>query len=346
MQVEPPVIFEGGPLSFNKTLVRVFRQKLNLKDEEVIIPKRPQIIIAEGAALSISKLYANKESQYDEKFLLELLDKSKIYEQSDEQDKLVFFKDEASKEDFFKRHGNSDDKYEVFLQKDAENLFLGIDAGSTTSKFVLINENDELIYKFYNNNEGDPLKIVQSALLDMYEQSKKEGIPLNIKALGTTGYGEMLFAKAFKADHHSVKTVAHATSALNRDKNVSFILDIRGQDMKAIFLSKGIITQIILNEACSAGCGSFIETFAQSMNVKASEISSLAFESKNPSVLGSRCTVFMNSSVINEQKNGKSVEDIMAGLSRSVIENTFTKHHFGTNGVQIQSTSENISMIL
>ena len=159
----------------------------------------------------------------------------------------------------------------------------------------------------------------------MRERYRKAGSRLHIIAAGTTGYGEQLFAKAFRAEYHTVETVAHARAAEKYVKDASFILDIGGQDMKAIWLENGIITNILVNEACSSGCGSFLENFASSLHIPVDKIADAAFSSRHPAVLGSRCTVFMNSSIITEQRNGRRAEDIMAGLCRSIIENVFTK---------------------
>jgi predicted CoA-substrate-specific enzyme activase len=204
-------------------------------------------------------------------------------------------------------------------------VYLGIDAGSTTTKFALLNEQEHVVDTFYSNNRGDPLEVIKKALGDLYKKYADKGVALKIKALGTTGYGELLFAKALGADYHTVETVAHATAARKYVPDVSFILDIGGQDMKAITITNNIITNITLNEACSSGCGSFLENFAATLNIPVEDISEAAFNAKNPAELGSRCTVFMNSTIVTEQKQGKLAEDIMAGLCRSIIENVFTK---------------------
>ena len=205
------------------------------------------------------------------------------------------------------------------------NAFLGIDAGSTTTKLVLMNEREEIIDSFYSSNEGSPLNVAQRALLYMFNKYKEARATLNIVAAASTGYGEFLFSKAFRTEAHVVETVAHSLASSKYVDNPSFILDIGGQDMKAIWLENGIITNIVVNEACSSGCGSFLENFAQTLNIKTKDIANRAFASENPAKLGSRCTVFMNSSIITEQRNGKQPDDIMAGLCRSIIENVFTK---------------------
>ena len=173
--------------------------------------------------------------------------------------------------------------------------------------------------------EGGPLTVAKKALIAMREKYASHGVRLEILAAGTTGYGEMLFSRAFSAETHAVETVAHARAAAKYTPDATFLLDIGGQDMKAIWLDNGVITNIVVNEACSSGCGSFLENFASSLHSPAREIAEKAFSSQHPAALGSRCTVFMTSSIVTEQRNGKLPEDIMAGLCRSIIENVFTK---------------------
>ncbi len=159
--------------------------------------------------------------------------------------------------------------------------FLGIDAGSTTTKFVLLDEQEEILDSFYAPNEGDPLKVAKEALICLRKRYEEAGAELEILSAGTTGYGEMLFSKAFEIPCHTVETVAHARASEKYVKDASFILDIGGQDMKAIWLEDGVITNILLNEACSSGCGSFLENFASSLHIPTKEIAKKAFASKN-----------------------------------------------------------------
>ncbi|MCC8065618.1 MAG: acyl-CoA dehydratase activase-related protein, partial [Clostridiales bacterium] len=203
--------------------------------------------------------------------------------------------------------------------------YLGIDSGSTTTKFVLMDEQEQLLDSFYSPNEGEPLLVAKKALLKVRDRYRKAGAELEILAAGSTGYGELLLSKAWNTECHMVETVAHARAAAKYVDNATFILDIGGQDMKAIWVDHGIVTNIVVNEACSSGCGSFLENFASSLHIPVEEIARTAFASENPAALGSRCTVFMNSSIVTEQKNGKQSGDIMAGLCRSIIENVFTK---------------------
>ncbi|MBQ4045942.1 MAG: 2-hydroxyglutaryl-CoA dehydratase, partial [Lachnospiraceae bacterium] len=194
-----------------------------------------------------------------------------------------------------------------------------------SQKFVFMDDDENLLEQFYSPNNGNPLIVAKRALLSIKERYEKAGASLEILGVGSTGYGELLFNKAFKTECHMVETVAHARAAEKYVDGVSFILDIGGQDMKGIWIDQGVITNIVVNEACSSGCGSFLENFAASLHIPVMKIAQTAFDSQAPAELGSRCTVFMNSSIITEQRNGKQPGDIMAGLCRSIINNVFTK---------------------
>lgn len=186
----------------------------------------------------------------------------------------------------------------------------------------MIDENDSLLYSFYNSNEGSPLDVVVKIIKEVYDLLPPH---VNLAYSGVTGYGEALIKAAFKVDMSEVETMAHYKAATYFKEDVSFILDIGGQDMKAIKIKDGVIQDILLNEACSSGCGSFIETFAKSLGYEVSEFANMALNSKAPIDLGSRCTVFMNSKVKQAQKEGAKIEDISAGLSYSVIKNALYK---------------------
>lgn len=362
LEFRPPLLFEGGPLTFNPTLIRVFGERLGLSSRDLIRPERPEIFVALGTALSIGTLFRGYVSEFQPSQALKVLSTFReTLQEGPPSGSRSFFFSRAERESFQERHRlpplptlerylaarRADlppahtpfisltdtcspplsDTYSILKGSRPYSIkaYLGIDAGSTTTKFVLMDEEGTLVESYYANNEGEPLQVMQKALLSLYERYQKRGVDLQIRAVGTTGYGENLFARAFGADFHTVETVAHATAARKYVPEATYILDIGGQDMKAISLSEGIVTGIILNEACSAGCGSFLENFAKSLGFKVSEIADAAFNSRNPAELGSRCTVFMNSTIITEQKNGKSPQDIMAGLCRSIIENVFTK---------------------
>ena len=324
MEIKAPVIFEGGPLTFNPTLIRVFQERLGLRDEDIIVPEKPEIIVAHGAAAAIPLMFQDRPCGYRGEESLALLDAVKPSGTADKGEK-PFFASREEREAFEKAH-----PYVPLVPRTCEpgtvlEVYIGIDAGSTTSKFVLLDKTGQAVNSYYSPNRGDPLMVVRDGLIAMRDTYRKQGVELVILGVGTTGYGELLFARAFGADYHTVETVAHAEAARSVQPDVSFILDVGGQDMKAIFIHGGIVTGITLNEACSAGCGSFLETYAGSLGVPVEQIAGLAFQSENPSRLGSRCTVFMNSSIITEQKNGKTLQDILAGLCRSIVENVFTK---------------------
>ena len=323
LEIRPPVAFEGGPLTFHPRLGEVFAERLRLREEDILIPEYPEIMVALGAALSIEEIHSNSGA-YTLKQLLELF-KNAPENEENEGDGQLYFENKAEYEDFRKRHPHHDAPSYEPVRGETVEAYLGIDAGSTTTKLVLMNENEEIIDSFYSSNQGNPLNVAKKALLEMYDKYDKAGARLHIRAAASTGYGEFLFSKAFRTEAHIVETVAHSMAASKYIDDPSFILDIGGQDMKAIWLENGIITNIVVNEACSSGCGSFLENFARTLHIGTTEIASRAFESDRPAKLGSRCTVFMNSSIITEQRNGKQPDDIMAGLCRSIIENVFTK---------------------
>lgn len=328
LDIEKPVIFEGGPLTFHPTLVKVFAERLQLSSEETILPERPELMIACGAALSLSSMFAKEADPVSLKEMTDRLDcsvKQIGQENRDAGGASPFFFSKEECETYRKERRTSSCAGMEPQPGQVVHAYLGIDSGSTTTKFVLMDEEEHLVDCFYAPNEGDPLNVAKKALTALRDRYRNAGAQLDIISAGTTGYGEMLFHKAFHTECHVVETVAHARATEKYRKDATFILDIGGQDMKAIWLDHGIITNIVVNEACSSGCGSFLENFASSLHIPVEEIADAAFSSRNPAVLGSRCTVFMNSSIVTEQRNGKSSRDIMAGLCRSIIENVFTK---------------------
>ncbi|MCD7738201.1 MAG: acyl-CoA dehydratase activase-related protein, partial [Lachnospiraceae bacterium] len=336
LELAPPIIFEGGPLTFHPTLVRVFAERLHLKEDEILIPEHPETIVARGAAIAIDRMSPAAADGKDcgrnngGMSLSEMAGRLSAFLKKQgaqpENSSRPFFTDEKERQAFEARHEAERMSVEEPEIRNGEICaWLGIDSGSTTSKMVLMDEKERVIDRFYASNGGQALQVVCDGIRGFYEKYEKQGIRLRILGVGTTGYGEKMLAKAFGADYHIVETVAHATGAVRFFPKATFLLDIGGQDMKAIWLEDGVITNIMLNEACSSGCGSFLETFAESLNIPVENISNEAFASEHPARLGSRCTVFMNSTIINEQRNGKSPRDIMAGLCRSIIENVFTK---------------------
>ncbi|MCD8326274.1 MAG: acyl-CoA dehydratase activase [Lachnospiraceae bacterium] len=324
LDFKAPVVFEGGPLTFNPVLVRVFAERLRLKEEEILLPDHPELIIAKGAALSLESLCADSRPVQLNHLLekLSMLEKNGVESSAKEK---PFFASQDALKDFQLRHALP--AWEPHQPKPGETVhaYLGIDSGSTTTKFALLDEEENLIDSFYAPNEGEPLEVARNALIALRDRYRKAGAVLDILSVATTGYGEQLFHRAFSTECHSVETVAHARAATKYVPDATFILDIGGQDMKAIWLDNGIVTNIVVNEACSSGCGSFLENFSHSLHIPVENIAAEAFSSDNPASLGSRCTVFMNSSIITEQRDGKKPADIMAGLCRSIIQNVFTK---------------------
>lgn len=335
LDIHPPVVFEGGPLTFNPVLVDVFAERLALDPADVVVPESPETIVARGAALSLFGLFADAEAAIDLNGLPALLDRAREAVSLEGAHGTPFFPDDAALAAFRERHALPTSFESTAAAAPVRGaidggatvlpVYLGIDSGSTTTKFVVLGEDERLIDEFYAANEGEPLDIACRALLSLYERYRARGIELDVLGAGTTGYGELLFSRAFRTDCHMVETLAHSLAAAQYVPDATFILDIGGQDMKAIWVDDGVVTDIVVNEACSSGCGSFLESFAHSLGVPTEGIAEAAFRSRNPAQLGSRCTVFMNSSVVTEQKNGKSPDDIMAGLCRSIIENVFTK---------------------
>ncbi|MCC8075446.1 MAG: acyl-CoA dehydratase activase [Clostridiales bacterium] len=324
LDITAPVAFEGGPLTFNPTLVKVFCERLELKEGEALQPDHPELIIARGAALSLDGLCADSR----EVTLPELVAKLLWYEGSEHahaSQSKPFFATEQERDDWKAAHALPAQTPIPLHKGQKVRAWLGIDSGSTTTKFVLLDDDENLLDSFYAPNAGEPLQVAKDALIALRNRYRDAGAELEILGVGTTGYGEQLFARAFSAECHAVETVAHARAAAKYVPDATFILDIGGQDMKAIWLDHGIITNIVVNEACSSGCGSFLENFASSLHIPVEQIAEEAFRSPQPACLGSRCTVFMNSSIITEQRSGKSPGDIMAGLCRSIIENVFTK---------------------
>ena len=319
-----PVIFEGGPMTFHPRLIGVFAERLELKTEEVLIPEHPEIMVAYGAALSLTELFGEGEAVDTDRLQRELKE-AEIHVQSQNTGSApVFFSSGEEKKKFEKRHRLPDEAIR-FPEEKTVRAYLGIDSGSTTTKFVLMDEEENILDSFYSSNAGEPLEIARKALIELQNRWKTAGKELEILAAGSTGYGELMFQKAFSTETHVVETVAHARAAAKYVPDITFLLDIGGQDMKAIWLDRGVITNIVVNEACSSGCGSFLENFAATLHIPVDEIAPVAFSSQSPAVLGSRCTVFMNSSIVTAQRGGKQPADIMAGLCRSIIENVFTK---------------------
>ena len=328
LKLQAPIIFEGGPLTFNPTLVRAFAERLQLQPEDIIRPEHADTIVAQGAALTLEELFSDT-AETDLLLLPDAIDAldTAIHQpkQASLSDAGPYFDSEEQCVEWIRRHAAPPLAQPQLQPGDTLRVYIGIDAGSTTSKLVFLDETEQVVDRFYSGNHGDPIRTIRHGLMELEQKYNALGVHLEVLGLGTTGYGELMLAKAFGADYHTVETVSHAAAAKKYVPDVSFILDIGGQDMKAIWISGDIVTNITLNEACSSGCGSFLENFAVSLGIPVDQIADSAFRSRHPADLGSRCTVFMNSTIITEQKNGRSPDDIMAGLCRSIIENVFTK---------------------
>ncbi len=309
------VAFLGGPLHFLSELRQAFIRTLKLSDEHAFHPKNSHLFAAIGAAMNCNEEYSVNINSLSEK----LAGGIKLENEISRLEPL--FSSQAEYEAFNSRHKKATVK-KSSLANYSGDCFLGIDAGSTTTKFALVGEDGSLLYSFYSNNNGSPTETSKKAFKEL-----KELMPSNakIRYSCSTGYGEALLKSAFKLDEGEVETVAHYYAAKFFDPEVDCILDIGGQDMKYMQIKDGVIDNVLLNEACSSGCGSFIENFASSMNFSVQDFAKEALFAKSPTDLGTRCTVFMNSNVKQAQKEGASVADISAGLSYSVIKNALYK---------------------
>jgi predicted CoA-substrate-specific enzyme activase len=310
------VAFLGGPLYFLSELRKRFIDTLKLKQEEILFPKDPQLFVAIGAAIESKK---EKVITFEQLLkAIESLDNNNIAT-SDTLEAL--FKNEQELQSFRQRHYNYKAKTRDITTYEGE-AFLGIDAGSTTTKAILIDNEGAILYSFYDSNKGNPMQITINILKEIYSKINEK---IKIAKVAITGYGEALIKSALNIDIGEVETIAHYRAAKHFLKDVDFILDIGGQDMKCIKIKNGVINSIQLNEACSSGCGSFLDMFAQSLNMNIKEFSKEGLLSKSPADLGSRCTVFMNSKVKQVQKEGADIGAISSGLSYSVIKNALYK---------------------
>ena len=309
------VAFLGGPLHFLTELKQAFIRTLGLEGDAIIAPEHSHLFAASGAAMNA---HADVQSSLGE--LKEKLS-HKIELEFEVTRMEPLFASEKEYEDFTERHNKHNVRKGDFSSYKGD-LFLGIDAGSTTTKVAVIGDDGSLLYSFYSSNNGSPLKTALKAMKDIYSKMP-EGT--RIVRSCSTGYGEALLKSALLLDEGEVETVAHYTAAAFFDPNVDCILDIGGQDMKCIKIKNNSVDKVQLNEACSSGCGSFIETFAKSLNYEVADFAKIALFAENPIDLGSRCTVFMNSKVKQAQKEGASVADISAGLAYSVIKNALLK---------------------
>ncbi len=309
------VAFLGGPLHFLPELKKAFIRTLKLTPENIVDPENSHLFAAMGGALEadrsvsvpLADLLSRLEQGVEMDFELKRLD--------------PLFADESDYDAFRTRHDKAVVR-KTPLSDYSGNCFLGIDAGSTTTKLALIGSEGQLLFSYYANNQGNPIKTAMIAMTELGKQLPEDAY---IVRSCSTGYGESLLKSAFCLDEGEVETVAHTTAAAFFDPEVDCVLDIGGQDMKCIKLKNGVVDNVLLNEACSSGCGSFIENFANSLGYSAKDFANEALFAKNPVDLGTRCTVFMNSNVKQAQKEGATVSDISAGLAYSVIKNALFK---------------------
>lgn len=313
--IEGKVLFLGGPLHFLKGLKRAFVKTLALDNEHAIFPDDAPVFVAYGCSL-----YA---SEADNTYKInELISRIKNAEVSDN---IItgeaLFATQSEYDDFIDRHRKYDLGY-ADIRTYKGDAYLGIDSGSTTTKLVLISDDGRILYHHYASNQGQPLDKIAEQVKKIYNTINPD---ITIKGSAVTGYGEDLIKSGLSVDFGIVETVAHFKAASYFCPDVDFIIDIGGQDIKCFRIKNHTIDSIMLNEACSSGCGSFIQTFAMAMGYDIAEFSQLGLFAKHPVDLGSRCTVFMNSSVKQAQKDGATVEDISAGLSMSIIKNAIYK---------------------
>ena len=315
-KIRGKVMFLGGPLYYCDGLKKAFVDVLKLTPDRALFPPYARVAVALGAAM-----YAKDGKKITYSQLLEKLKLSSEIKDKGHDCLEPLFENEHEYAEFCKRHASATVKmYDVMKYRG--NAFLGIDCGSTTTKLVLISEDKSILYSYYNSNQGNPVTLVLEQLKTIRSLC---GDRIRISGSAVTGYGEELIKHAFHIDEGVVETIAHYTAAKYFQPDVDFILDIGGQDIKCFKIKNGAIDSIMLNEACSSGCGSFIETFAKSMGCDVAEFAEKGLLGDAPVNLGSRCTVFMNSSVKQAQKDGATIENISAGLSVSVVKNAIYK---------------------
>ena len=314
-ELKGTIVFLGGPLHFLQGLRERFVDTLHLDSDHAVFPQDGDCFAAIGAALCTE---AGQTRPFEE--VLDLLEHAaNVASPVDTMEPL--FTSQAEYEAFAARH-QAMTVPRLDLSTYTGPAYLGIDAGSTTTKMVLIDPEGSILFEYYGSNQGNPVRIVLPQLRELYAQC---GDRVEIKGAAVTGYGEDLIKNAFSCDLGLVETVAHLNAARHFTPEVDFIIDIGGQDMKCFKIRNGAVDSILLNEACSSGCGSFVETFAKALGYNIADFSKMGLLAQHPVNLGSRCTVFMNSSVKQAQKDGASVEDISAGLSISVVRNAIYK---------------------
>lgn len=331
-EIKPPILFCGGPLTFIPALKNEFKDFLHLNESDIVEIEESELMPAIGTAIAHIETRECLLSDINQTIRQQLL-KTETTSQLP-----PLFSGEQDYEKWRARICSMNAK-QVQLGEGYVEGWLGVDSGSTTTKVVVIDKDGNLLFRYYAPNCGNPIVAVRSALELLEVDCKQQGTILNIVGACSTGYGEDLIKSAFSLDFGIIETIAHFIAAQTLDPNVSFILDIGGQDMKAIFVHEGVIDRIEINEACSSGCGSFLETFARSTGNDVEDFARRACRAKTPCDLGTRCTVFMNSKVKQVLREGHTIEDISAGLAYSVVRNCLYKVLKVTN---IDSLGQNI----
>jgi len=319
--IEPKIMLCGGPFTFLPELIKIFLKVVHLDESYLSMPEKPELLPALGASI-IDKTESDEISMEDLIIKLEKAQHTTV-EVNDRLSPL--FNSESEFEDWKKQHASIEIKRVALKDYQEKECYLGIDSGSTTTKVVVSGTKDEVLFDWYCHNVGNPILTVNKGLEIFRKALEDQNPSLEIKKTTVTGYGEDLIKAAFGIDQGVVETIAHFTAAKYISPDVSFVLDIGGQDMKAIFVEDGIINRIELNEACSSGCGSFIEMFSNSLNYDVSDFAKIACTAKAPCDLGTRCTVFMNSKVKQSLRENATIAEISAGLSYSVIKNCLFK---------------------
>lgn len=349
MEIEPKLFFCGGPFAYLPELKKHFQRLLQLEDSDCILPDNAQIIPALGCAL-LAKTECQKSTRIGKLiYLLRYADEELSLNYANQLQPL--FSDEPDFNNWLKNKTIHNITTSELIDSEPTEYYLGVDSGSTTTKIILLNKEGKIAYYDYRRNEGDSFNAFYSAMQQM-RQSVKHPENIIIHRSCATGYGENLLKTAFNLDYGIVETMAHFSAAKAVNPAVSFVLDIGGQDMKAIFVENGSIRRIEINEACSSGCGSFIETFANMLNYHVAEFARIACFAHHPYDLGTRCTVFMNSKVKQAMREGASVDDIAAGFSYSVIKNCLFKvmklrniNELGNHIVVQGGTFRNLSIV-
>ncbi|MEA4916909.1 acyl-CoA dehydratase activase-related protein [Proteiniphilum sp.] len=317
-EIQPKILCIGGPLTFTPALRNAFIELMKIDESDLILPTNSEYFSAWGTALH------NQQEQVAQdlsELILKLQAKGSV--RKDVLPALFTGKEEYQ---LWKDNRKMKPLKRARLgDKKSIECFLGIDSGSTTTKILIINKEGDVLFSFYDTNQGNPLKKVKEGLQKFFEEAKEKEVVIRFLSSVATGYGEDLIRSALNLDYGIVETMAHLSGAQYADPEVSFVLDIGGQDMKSIFIRDGVISNVELNEACSAGCGSFLQNFASTMNMSLPQFTEAACLAEYPSDLGSRCTVFMNSKVKQSLRENAALGDIAGGLAYSVVKNCLFK---------------------